>query len=34
MPGVGFEITTPVLQRANTVHALERAATVIGMRNL
>jgi hypothetical protein len=30
MPQVGFEPTTPVLQRANTVHALDGAATVIG----
>jgi hypothetical protein len=27
-PRVGFELTTPVFQRANTVHALDRAATV------
>jgi hypothetical protein len=27
---VGFELTIPVLERAKTVHALERAATVIG----
>jgi hypothetical protein len=30
MPRVGFEHTTPVLERAKTVHALDRAATVIG----
>jgi hypothetical protein len=30
MPWVGFEPTIPVLQRAKTVHALDRAATVIG----
>jgi hypothetical protein len=30
MPRVGFEPTTPVFERAKTVHALERAATVIG----
>jgi hypothetical protein len=30
MPRVGFEPTTPVFQRAKTVHALDRAATVIG----
>jgi hypothetical protein len=27
---VGFEPTIPVFQRAKTVHALDRAATVIG----
>jgi hypothetical protein len=30
MPRVGFELTIPVLQRAKMVHALDRAATVIG----
>jgi hypothetical protein len=30
MPRVGFELTTPVFQRANTIHALDRAATMIG----
>jgi hypothetical protein len=30
MPGVGFEPTIPVFERAKTVHALDRAATVIG----
>jgi hypothetical protein len=30
MPRMGFEPTIPVLQRAKTVHALDRAATVIG----
>jgi hypothetical protein len=30
MPWVGFEPTTPVLERAKTVHALDRAASVIG----
>jgi hypothetical protein len=30
MPQVGFEPTIPVFQRAKTVHALDRAATVIG----
>jgi hypothetical protein len=30
MPRVGFEPTIPVLNRANTVHALDRAASVIG----
>jgi hypothetical protein len=31
MPRVGFEPTTPVFERAKTVHALGRAATVIGI---
>jgi hypothetical protein len=31
MPRLGFEPTTPVFKRAKTVHALERAATVIDM---
>jgi hypothetical protein len=31
MPRVGFEHMTPVFQRANSVHALDREATVIGM---
>jgi hypothetical protein len=30
MPRVGFEPTTPVFERAKIVHALDRAATVIG----
>jgi hypothetical protein len=30
MPRVGFEPTTPVFERAKTVHALYRAGTVIG----
>jgi hypothetical protein len=30
MPRVGFEPTIPVFVRAKTVHALDRAATVIG----
>jgi hypothetical protein len=30
MPRVGFESTIPVFERAKTVHALDRAATVIG----
>jgi hypothetical protein len=30
MPWVGFETTTPVFERAKTVHALDRAATVTG----
>jgi hypothetical protein len=32
MPGVGFEPTTPVFERATTVHASDRGATVIGVR--
>jgi hypothetical protein len=31
MSQVGFESTIAVLKRAKTVHALDRAATVIGM---
>jgi hypothetical protein len=30
MPRLGFEPMTRVFERANTVHAVERAATVIG----
>jgi hypothetical protein len=30
MPQVEFEPTIPVFERAKTVHALDRAATVIG----
>jgi hypothetical protein len=30
MPRVGFEPTIPVIERAKTVHALDRAATEIG----
>jgi hypothetical protein len=30
MPWVGFEPTIPAFERANTVHALDRAAAVIG----
>jgi hypothetical protein len=30
MPRVGFELTIPVFEREKTVHALDRAATVIG----
>jgi ribosomal protein L31E len=30
MPKVGFEPTIPVFERAKTVQALDRAATVIG----
>jgi hypothetical protein len=33
MPQVGFELTIPVLERAKTVHGLDRAATVIGRKN-
>jgi hypothetical protein len=31
MPGVRFETTIPAFERAKTVHALDRAATVIGI---
>jgi hypothetical protein len=31
MPRVGFEPTIPVFELAKTVHALDRAATVIGI---
>jgi hypothetical protein len=30
MPRVGFEPKTPVFEQAKTVHALDRAAIVIG----
>jgi hypothetical protein len=30
MPPMGFEPTTPVFERAKTVHALDCAASVIG----
>jgi hypothetical protein len=30
MPQVGFEPTNSVFERAKTVHALDRAATVLG----
>jgi hypothetical protein len=30
MPQVAFEPTIPVFERAKTIHALDRAATVIG----
>jgi hypothetical protein len=30
IPRVGFEPTIPAFERANTVHASDRAATVIG----
>jgi hypothetical protein len=32
MPWVGFEPTIPVLERAKKVHALDRTATVTGLR--
>jgi hypothetical protein len=31
MPRAGFEPTVPVLKQAKTVHALDLAATVIGL---
>jgi hypothetical protein len=31
MPQVGFEPTIPAFERAKTVHALDRSATVIGL---
>jgi hypothetical protein len=31
MPRVGFEPTIPVLERVNIFHALDGAATVIGL---
>jgi hypothetical protein len=31
MPRVGFEPTIPVFEQSKTVHALDRAATVIDM---
>jgi hypothetical protein len=30
MPRMAFEPTTPVVEKAKTIHALDRAATVIG----
>jgi hypothetical protein len=30
---VAFELTIPVFERLKTVHALERAVTVIGLKN-
>jgi hypothetical protein len=33
MPSVGFEPTIPAFQRAKTVHALDRAVTVIDTHN-
>jgi hypothetical protein len=32
MPRLGFESTIPALEREKTVHALIRAATVIGIK--
>jgi hypothetical protein len=34
MPWEGFETTIPVFEQAKTVHALDRAATVIGKQGL
>jgi hypothetical protein len=34
MPQVGFESTIPAFERAKTIHALDRAATVIGNEDL
>jgi hypothetical protein len=34
MPWVGFETTIPAFEQAEIVHALDRAATVIGLINL
>jgi hypothetical protein len=31
MPPLGFETTTPAFEWAKTVHALDRATTVIGV---
>jgi hypothetical protein len=31
MPLAGFELTIPVFERAKTLHALDRAATVTGL---
>jgi hypothetical protein len=31
MPSMAFEPTIPAFERAKTVHALDRSATVIGM---
>jgi hypothetical protein len=31
MPQLGFEPTTPVFERAKTIHALDLTATVIGL---
>jgi hypothetical protein len=34
MPRVEFEPTIPVIEQANTVHALDAVATVIGFFNV
>jgi hypothetical protein len=34
MPSVGFEPTIPASERAKTVHALDRSATVTGFNSL
>jgi hypothetical protein len=34
MPYMGFEPTIPASERAKTVHALERSATVTGAANI
>jgi hypothetical protein len=34
MPRVGFEPTIPVLERAKTVHVLDRAAPVTGIQDI
>jgi hypothetical protein len=34
MPRVGFEHRIPVFEREKTVHALDRAATVVGVQIL
>jgi hypothetical protein len=34
MPRVGFEPTTPAFERAELVHALDHAASVIGVSGL
>jgi hypothetical protein len=34
MPCVGFELTIPASERAKTVHALDRSATVTGVQKL
>jgi hypothetical protein len=34
MPKLGFELTTPVFERWKTVHALDRATTVIDIQIL
>jgi hypothetical protein len=34
MPQVGFELTSPDSERAKTVHALDRLATVTGGKQL